>query len=138
MTSAKCSDFFIPSRLSAFSTDIQYRVHTTSLTSSTFGVPPLSSHCGRHMYLAPDYKFSRGSSLHESLDGYASNPGFCGPTNHSCQNQIEPFSLCDFDVCLKLCLAHFCLLHERIQSQWPLRANNGDDQSNVASVQSEK
>ena len=34
-------------------------------------------------------------------------------------------------------MAHFCLLQERIQLQWPLRANNGDDQSNVASVQSE-
>ena len=30
-----------------------------------------------------DDKFNRGSSFHEYLDGYATNPGFCGPTIHA-------------------------------------------------------
>ena len=40
MTSAKFSDFFIPPPLSTFETDLQYKIHTTTLTMSAFPRPP--------------------------------------------------------------------------------------------------
>ena len=41
MTSAKFWDFFTPSLpLSAFGTDLQYSIHATSLTTSSFGLTP--------------------------------------------------------------------------------------------------
>ena len=47
MTSAKFSGFWTPPPpLSAFCSDLQYRIHATSLTASAFGVtppPPLSA-----------------------------------------------------------------------------------------------
>ena len=55
MTSAKFSGFLTPPPpLSAFGSDLQYRIHATSLTTSAFEVPPPPSQRRRHMYMPPN------------------------------------------------------------------------------------
>ena len=49
MTSAKFSDFGLPPPLSEFCSDLQYRIHATSLLAQ----PPLSVDCGRHTHITP-------------------------------------------------------------------------------------
>ena len=47
-------DFWIPlTPLSAVGSDMQYRIHTTSLTSSAYLVAPAPSHCEHHLSMLP-------------------------------------------------------------------------------------
>ena len=43
MMSAKLSDFLTPSPLSTFGTDLWFKIHATSLTTSAFPCPPSPS-----------------------------------------------------------------------------------------------
>ena len=53
MIFAKCLDFFTPPPLSAFGSDLYYKIHATYLTTSAFPWPPLSLRCRHHTWRLP-------------------------------------------------------------------------------------
>ena len=53
MTSTKFSDFLTPSPLSAFGTYLYCKIHTTTLTTSTFPWTPSPLRCGHHIWRLP-------------------------------------------------------------------------------------
>ena len=58
MKSAKLSEFWTPSPLSAFGTDLQYSIHATFLTTFSFGLTPLTADVIYGCPLIAIHKFS--------------------------------------------------------------------------------